>query len=90
MSVSEASLDVAEKTLDGFFTRLANNNESLGAIETRMDALINRLKGIESTNSGPSAEPPHGILPRLSEIIGDNSGSISRIEDLLTSLEDIA
>ncbi len=90
MSVSEAKLSVAEKTLDGFFTRLANNNETLGMIESRMDSLNNRLKGCDSASNPPTAEGPHGMLPRLSEVIGDNSGFIGRIEELLSSLEDIA
>lgn len=90
MSANEAKVAVAEKTLGGFFNRIANNNESLGVIEARMDDLNNRLKGTDSPVGAPTADAPAGTLPRLSDTIGDTAGFISRIDDLLTSLEDIA
>lgn len=91
MSGSEAKVVVAQKTLEGFFNRVANTNESLGIVETRMDDLLGRLKGLPCGGAAESdAAQPAGVLPRISEVIGDTSGLVERIEVLLSSLEDIA
>lgn len=80
----------SSKTLNNFADALTDNNGRLQSVEARMESLLNRLHGTDSPNADPPKDCPAGVVPRISGAISDATGSISRIEDMLSSLESIA